>query len=362
MQEQILNDLIFLKTDGSAANHQKCINYIKSYLKKVAPQSLLQLIPANNKDNMIVGMNVKELKNINNGLMLCGHLDVVAGKSQQFKPYSDGHKIYGRGAADMKGSIACYLEMIPYFNLLKLPVILCFTCDEETDMQGIKNVCAFLKKNNIHPQLTILGEPTENKLGIASSGIKSYKTVIQGVSAHSCLPNKGINALFIAAKLTQALEDIAKKMHSKELYLNVGSITGGGNIAIIPDKAEICWGFRYMRKEDANMVLTSYRKALAEITVNYPKARVKTVKTAEFSGYFATDKKQIKKLCEKLQTEAITLSYTSEAGYLAAAGQNVYLLGCGNIKQAHSDNEFIALNDLEHYKILLRKSAEALAK
>ena len=355
MLHKILNDLISLQTDGSVATHRQCVQYIKDYIRHQSPQCIIQCIPTNGKDNLLIGFNVAELKDIRSGVMLCGHLDVVGGKAGQFKPTVADGKIYGRGTTDMKGAIACYLNLISYFNTLKMPIILCFTCDEETEMQGIKDVCAFLQKQNIRPQLTILGEPTANQLGIQSTGIKSYKTIIKGISAHSSVPNKGINALFIAAKIVQELEKIAQKAAGEELYLNVGSLSGGGNIAVIPDKAEIEWGFRYSSEESAEKIVRQYQQKIAAVIKQYPTARIETVKTAEFLGYQANDKKQISDFCVKLQIKPTKLSYTSEAGYLAEIGQNIYLCGCGSIEQAHSENEHISIDDLETYQKLLRR-------
>ena len=352
---KIIDDLISIKTDGSIENHQKCIKYIKKHVKQVNPQCIIQSIPTNGKDNLVIGLNVSELKNIQTGVMFCGHLDVVCGKLNQFEAMIENKKIYGRGVTDMKGAIACYLEIIPYINTLKLPIIMCFTCDEETNMQGIRDICAFLDKNNIKPQLTILGEPTNNKLGISSTGIKSYKTIIHGISAHSSVLNKGVNALFVASKILQSLEKIMRKMLNKELYLNVGSINGGGNIAVVPDKAEIEWGFRYSRKKDAEMVIQLFDKAIAAINEQYPTATIETVKTDDFLGYSASNNEYIKKLSKKLGIETIKLPYTAEAGYLAEIGQNVYLLGCGSIEQAHSDNEYINIDDLIIYQKLLQR-------
>ena len=358
MKYKILHDLISIQTDGSSENHQKCIQYITDYIKKEIPQCIIKPIPTNGKDNLIIGLNIKKLKDIRTGLMLCGHLDVVEGKLQQFIPYADDNKIYGRGTSDMKGAITCYLEMVQYFNTLSYPVIMCFTCDEETNMQGIKDVCVFLKKQNIFPHLTILGEPTNNKLGISSTGIKSYKTIIHGVSAHSSVPNKGVNALYVAAKIVHSLEMIMKKMQSNKLYLNVGSLTGGGNIAVIPDKAEIEWGYRYINEKDVEETMKLYSNIISEIAKEYSETSIETIQTYEFLGYSATNNNQIHQLCHDLEVEQTHLSYTSEAGYLAEIGQSVYLFGCGNIEQAHSDNEFICIDELSAYKQNLRKLTE----
>ena len=350
---KILNDLISFQTDGNTQEHEACLKYIEDYIKEVNPQSIIKRIPTNDKDNLIIGINVSKLQNIYSGIMLCGHIDVVEDKKEHFIPTISENKIYGRGCADMKSSIACFLHLIPYLNTTKTPIVLCFTCDEETNMLGIKDICAFLEENNIHPKITILGEPTNNQLGIRSTGIQSYQTIISGIAAHSSVPKKGINALFVASKIVHQLEKIAQKMQSKELYLNVGTLNGGGNIAIIPDRAQINWGFRYASKANSLKVMKQYNKIVAKTTKQYPGVSIETVQKEEFIGYTANKKRQIRVLCKKLNVTPARFSYTSEAGYLAEIGHNVYLFGVGNIASAHSNDEYVLANDMKIYEVLL---------
>lgn len=351
----ILNNLISHQTDNNIEHHNKCLQYIEEYVLKVSPQSIFKYIDTNGKNNLIIGINVEKLENIDKGLMLCGHIDVVSGKLEQFCMKVQDGKIYGRGSSDMKGAIACFLDLIPFFNTSKTPVIIALTCDEETDMQGIKDVCCFLEQNKIYPQITILGEPTENMLGLQSSGIESYNTTIYGKSAHSSQPKQGINALFVAAKLLNEIEIMTNKMCEHELYLNVGKINGGDNLALIPDKVEIEWGFRYVHNEDKCKVLSLYDTVIEKIKKEYNGSKLSTKSTCTFLGYTANKLELCDLVCNKLNIQTKKLYYTSEAGYLSECGQTVYILGPGNIKQAHTDNEYIQLSDLITYEQLLMK-------
>lgn len=358
---KILNELVCFQTDGNRDNHQKCLAYIQDYIKAECSQSVVEHIPTKGLDNLIIGLNVENLHNVKKGLMLCGHLDVVSGRSEQFLPVQKDGKIYGRGTTDMKGAIACFLSLVPYFKELDMPVILCLTSDEETDIMGIRDVCDFLKNNSIRPQLTILGEPTENKLGIRSSGIEGYKTIVTGVSAHSSVPTQGVSAIFVAAHILQQMEQVAKNMLPKELYLNIGHVIGGENLTKIPDNAEIDWGFRYMHKNDAEEVMQEYHKIVAEVLAQYPRSNIQTTQTEAFLEFTAFDKKMTEELCRLLHIEAIKLAYTSEAGYLSENGQNVFLFGPSTIKLAHTDNEYVILDDLNTYRTQLMNLAKYIS-
>ncbi|MEE6207137.1 MAG: M20/M25/M40 family metallo-hydrolase [Alphaproteobacteria bacterium] len=357
----ILNKLVGFQTDGNRDNHQKCLAYIEDYIKSECRHSIIEHIPTNGMDNLIIGLNVEKLQNIQCGLMLCGHLDVVTGRSEQFLPVQKDDKIFGRGTTDMKGAVACFLSLAAYFETLNMPVIMCFTCDEETDILGIQDICTFLKNNNIRTLLTILGEPTENKLGIRSSGINSYKTVVKGVAAHSSVPQQGVSAIFAAAHILQQLEQVAQKMLPKELYLNVGHITGGGNLTKIPDNAEIDWGFRYMHKIDAEEVMQKYRQIESEVLAQYPQAHIQTTQTEDFLEFTATDDDLTAEICRLLHIETGKFAYTSEAGYLAQIGQKAHLFGPSSIKLAHTDNEYIILDDLKTYRTQLMSLVEYIS-
>ena len=92
----ILNNLISHQTDNNNEHHNKCLQYIEEYVLKVSPQSIIKYIDTNGKNNLIIGINVEKLENIDKGLMLCGHIDVVSGKLEQFCMKVQDGKIYGR--------------------------------------------------------------------------------------------------------------------------------------------------------------------------------------------------------------------------------------------------------------------------
>src|SRR5256885_4407352 len=161
------------------------------------------------------------------------HMDTVP----PFIPSSeDDQKIYGRGACDAKGIIATQIAAAELLKQEGIYVGLLFLVGEERDSAGAKvanqqkNACKFL----------INGEPTENRVAIASKGSLRVQLTASGRMAHSAYPELGDSAI---DKLVEALHRVrAMKLPSDPevgpCTLNIGTIEGGRAPNVIPDKAQ----------------------------------------------------------------------------------------------------------------------------
>src|SRR5262245_34587150 len=102
------------------------------------------------------------------GIVLSGHTDVVpvdgqAWTSDPFAAVERAGKIYGRGAADMKGFLAACLALVPEFlaRPLKRPIHLAFSCDEEVGCTGVRPLIERIDAGDLpRPSAAIIGEPT----------------------------------------------------------------------------------------------------------------------------------------------------------------------------------------------------------
>jgi len=114
------------------------------------------------------------------GIMLSGHSDVVpvAGQDWSSDPFRlterDG-RLYGRGSADMKGFIACCLEMAPRFASARLatPVHIALSYNEESNMRGMRRLAAHLAGAPVKPAACVIGEPTLMQVVVANKGPRS---------------------------------------------------------------------------------------------------------------------------------------------------------------------------------------------
>src|SRR5204863_7044716 len=147
----------------------------------------------------------------------------------------DDHKIYGRGSCDAKGIIATQIAAAESLKEQGIYVGLLFLVGEERDSAGARvanqqaNECKFL----------INGEPTENRVAIASKGSLRVQLTANGRMAHSAYPELGESAI---DKLIEALHRLGtmKLPSDPEVgpcTLNVGVIEGGRAPNVIPDHA-----------------------------------------------------------------------------------------------------------------------------
>src|SRR6185295_12581804 len=118
------------------------------------------------------------------GFVLSGHSDVVPvdGQDWSSNPFVADireDKLYGRGAADMKGFIATALALLPEFKTLDLkqPLHFAFSFDEEVGCVGVRRLLDDLKTAGIKPTLAIIGEPTSMRVVAGHKGGSVMETV-----------------------------------------------------------------------------------------------------------------------------------------------------------------------------------------
>jgi len=165
-------------------------------------------------------------------LVLSTHMDTVP----PFIPSSEtADRIYGRGSCDAKGIIVAQIAAAEKLKAEGIYVGLLYLVGEERDSQGAQIA-------NQHPRgskFIINGEPTENRIALASKGTLRIELVASGKMAHSAYPELGESAI---EKLLDALESIRNlklPMHPKAgpSTMNIGLIEGGRAPNVIPDHA-----------------------------------------------------------------------------------------------------------------------------
>jgi succinyl-diaminopimelate desuccinylase len=185
-------------------------------------------------------------------LPLCftGHLDTVplGGQSWSVDPFAavieDG-KLYGRGASDMKSGVAAFVAAAINFadGLNGTPgLILVITAGEETGCVGAFDLAA--RKDLIgRAGAIVVAEPTGNRPLVGHKGALWLVAETRGVTAHGSMPEKGINAIYRAARAITALEHFDFNVARHDVLggptLNVGTIQAGLNINSVPDRAVI---------------------------------------------------------------------------------------------------------------------------
>jgi succinyl-diaminopimelate desuccinylase len=183
-------------------------------------------------------------------LAFTGHIDVVplgarAWSMDPFAADTDGGKIYGRGASDMKSGVAAFvaaaIDAAP--RLASGPgLLLIITAGEETGCTGAHHIVATARGLLGQAGALVVAEPTSNRPMVGHKGALRLKVTARGITAHASMPHEGDNALYKAARAVAKLADFdfntARHPIMGAPTLNVGWLHGGMNINSVPDLAE----------------------------------------------------------------------------------------------------------------------------
>jgi succinyl-diaminopimelate desuccinylase len=214
-------------------------------------------------------------------VVLHGHLDVVPALAGQFEPHTDGERLYGRGAYDMKGALAAMLVTIAGMaDQDAIRVRLGVVGDEESEESADRG-CDHLIEAGFLGDFAITGEPTDLHIGVEAKGVLAVRLEVRGRAAHGATPWLGDNAVLKAHDIFRSIESLPFARQSSELFdrpsINLGRIWGGDALNKVPDKCVIDVDIRYLPEQDPDEVLEQVRGMPdSEITTIFsrPPARV----------------------------------------------------------------------------------------
>jgi len=365
---KILTDLIAFKT-VSGEDNNSLINYCDEILKKLGATSFKTFDNEKKRVNLFATLKAKK-SNSKKPIILSGHTDVVpvskSWSTDPFKATIKGNKLYGRGACDMKGFIACALAYAPIYSKTNLDrdIHFSFTFDEETACQGAPILIKELKKKGIKDGICIIGEPTNMKIIDAHKGCYEYTTYFEGLAGHSSAPHKGVSAVEYAARYVNKLIELRQKLIDRApkdsifdppySTLQIGGVFGGIAHNVIADKCHVNWETRPVIKEDGvflNSELNKYANEvlLPEMRKIYPNSSIKKKIIGEIIGFDRDTKSEACELVSSLtgDNSREVVSFGTEAGLFQEIGISTVVCGPGSIEQAHKVDEYIVLDELK---------------
>lgn len=318
------------------------------------------------------------------GVILSAHTDVVPVEGQPWTspPFAltqRGERLYGRGAADMKGFLACVLATLPVLvkENLKRPLYLACTYDEEVGCLGAPELVRHAAAHVPSPWLAIIGEPTGMRVVTAHKGVYSFETTVTGLEAHSSQTHRGVNAVQIACRLVAFLADLAEEYAREGMQnarfdppfttIHVGVIQGGTARNIIPRECRFVWEVRPLPGDRAEAALERFESFCDPLrrrmrTVS-PQADIVTVMRSHMAGMqLATPDNRERLALACAQANAThAVSFGTEAGVYQEYGIPVVVCGPGHIDQAHQPDEYIEVAQLEKCIGFLVRLPEYLA-
>ncbi len=300
-------------------------------------------------------------------LMLAGHMDTVGVEDYLGDPFAGDirqGRLHGRGAVDMKGALAVMLETARLARHAGLvgDLLLMFVIDEEHLMTGS---CA-AGRSGPRADACVVCEPTTLAVAPAHKGQSAFAVTIEGKAAHSSIPEKGDNALVGAARLIGAVLEHNQALQTRQAHPLLGHgratpvlIAGGESHSAVPGRAVLTIDRRTLPGEDAASVRAELAAVIAaagvRASIGDPAPDVSGLDTALDAPVVRAA------LAAAAAVGAPTAPVAFPGGTDAPNfGCPSVICGPGDLAQAHTANEFIALDQLEKAAALYLHMAKAL--
>jgi len=352
---ELLRGLIQIKSVNPPGNENQIANFIKKFLLKNNIHS--ELVPLEKgRSSIVAKIEGEEERNIT----LCGHLDTVRVKEEEWtKPSFQGlienGRMYGRGAADMKGGIAAILYAAVLLKrrgiIPKKTIQLAFTVDEEWGYRGAK---ALVDQGYFdQTDFLIITEPTNLQVSIGEKGEIWIKAKFFGKSAHGSTPELGRNTVIPGSKfILEVIDKYEKIFKKKNLWgktsINIGQFHGGEQINIVPNYSEVQLDFRIISEEDKGRVIELVRKIGNDIAGKYDIQFLEEIFNYHPPIFTSLDNLYIQKFMQVAEVkEAIIVKYCTDGGTIIPEKKLPFIIfGPGDIAQAHQNDEYIELESL----------------
>jgi acetylornithine deacetylase/succinyl-diaminopimelate desuccinylase-like protein len=317
------------------------------------------------------------------------HQDTVSDAGMTVGPFcaaiQDG-RIYGRGACDVKGSLAAMLTALTQVAgeaaSHRPNILLACTVNEECGFTGARALAQLWRADStaaedptiepggglaldqlrrLRPEAALVAEPTDLNVVVSHRGVVHWQCTVLGRAAHSSRPEDGANAIYVMARVVQLIEDY----HNIDLGRRpadglcgsptacVTTIHGGTGANTIPDRAVIDVDRRLTPSEQPE---TAYAELVEHVFANVelhgcrivhdePWMQSRGLKAENNRGWA----EQVARAANSagINAKLIGVPYGTNAASIAATGMPTVVFGPGSIAQAHTADEWIAIDELE---------------
>lgn len=306
-------------------------------------------------------------------VLLESHLDTVELPAGIGPPVAvvDAGRVAGRGACDAKGAVATMVAALarlapggPAAPVVGPTIRLAAVVDEEHHYRGVLALLAELESDGLLPSCrgAVVGEPTGLTVVAAHKGVLRCRLVAEGPGGHSSLGHAADNPVVSLARAITVLDQHAAGLVGP----SASPLVSGGSLAVtmiggglgensIPPRCEAVLDRRLAPGEDPAVAWRAIRDLLA---AHAPTVRVEPAHTVDPSLCTDPGHPFVRALLAVTaagggRPDPIGASWGSDASKLAARGIPAVVWGPGSIDQAHTDGEFVGIDQLERGVVML---------
>jgi succinyl-diaminopimelate desuccinylase len=372
---ELTKQLVGIRSENPPGEQNEIGDFIESRMREIGLEvERYDLEPG--KPNVIGKLEGKIARPV---LMLNGHVDTVPvgdaarWRSDPFKPVVRDAKLYGRGAADMKGGLAAMIHaaknIVKMDSELKGTLLIACVVDEEVTGYGTKS----LVERGYNADFAVVGEPTECAVLTAHKGVLEFNVSTTGISAHASTPRNGLNAIYKMSKVILAfqkyLDELEKNSHPLvgSPSVNVGKIWGGVASSVVPERCEIAVERRILPGEDPDGVKHGIQEVLETVKNDDPELKLDWRVTLEVDASETPFDSLIARISLEAVSEVTGIAQRPK-GFAAACDMRflvnrgkipTVILGPGSLDQAHVSDEYVETKQLidaaRIYRLIARK-------
>ncbi len=365
------------ETAGPECFEGRMTSHLEQLFSRWGWQTERQLVPPGRADEPARENLVARLAPDNSGplLLLEAHQDTVPVEGMSIPPFEPSvreGRVYGRGACDIKGGMACLLAALRRVQLSN-PVLLqrvafAATANEEHGFTGSRRLAdGMLAGTSLLlgrlPAAAVVSEPTELHVVVAHKGVVRWCCPVRGRGAYCLSPERGVNAIYRMGPVLAALDRFDREVlaqrpvdpYTGRPTLSVGTVRGGLSVNTVPDYCTIEIDRRLLPGEDPhairneviNYTATEIGDSLGEAILEHGEPYI--VSPGLAAGPNAALAEELSEQVRRcgFPSRIVGVPYGTDAPPLAAAGVQTVVFGPGSIAQAHTHNEWIAVEQLE---------------
>jgi acetylornithine deacetylase len=374
----ILRDLIAFATVSRDPN-RALIDYCADLLRGAGAEVQIIEDATGGKANLCATLGPLDRP----GILLSGHTDVVPVDGQDWTkpPFeltdADG-KYYGRGACDMKGFVASALNAAVTAPALETPLHIALSYDEEIGCIGVRSLIDMLEAAPFRPAMCIVGEPTLMAVATGHKGKTGVHITCTGREGHSALAPFGLNAVYMASDLVQAIRTVQAEVIATgpqdAAYdvpystLHVGRIDGGTALNIVPNSCKMAFEIRNIAGDDPGVILARIQAAadafVAPLRDQFPEADITLDVFNTYPPLGTAEDAEVVSFVKSLagQNGTMKVAFGTEGGLFdQRLGIPTVVCGPGSMAQGHKPDEFVSHAQLAACDAMLAKLVARLA-
>ncbi|MFA5090311.1 MAG: M20 family metallopeptidase [Candidatus Omnitrophota bacterium] len=263
---RLTQKLIQINSENPPGDESRIADFVVKYLKDIGLKTHIYEFKKN-RSNAVAVLGQKRNRH---SLLVTPHLDTVpAGEDWRFGPFSgeiSGDKIYGLGATDRKGDLACLMEAINSIveNNVSLGYNLIFAATADEENGSHLGLIPLLKKGILKPDAAVVLDTDDFSIVVAQKGLLHIKVRVQGKRAHGAYPWLGKNAIDISLDILRELKRHKFKYKAvrylRSPTVNIGTIKGGDKVNVVADWCDFELDFRFLPGMSAKEICTYLKR------------------------------------------------------------------------------------------------------